>query len=111
IPPPPASSTVTSLSSANLPSLHDALPICSSANTLAGIAISSYTVDATKGNWQYSTDGSTWTTLGSAATTTAIELHAADLLRFVPAANHTAAATTPNATVHRRRQDARTTGD
>ena len=36
----------------------------STADSFTGVAISSYTVDAAKGNWQYSTDGgSNWTTL------------------------------------------------
>src|SRR5207237_381954 len=66
----------------------------SSANTLAGIAISSYTVDASKGVWQYSTNGgASWTALGAATTTTAITLNASDMLRFVPAANYNGAAT------------------
>src|SRR5262249_37048099 len=63
-------------------------------DALSGIAISAYSVDATKGNWQYSSNGgSSWTTLGSASTTAAVTLKATDLLRFVPAANYNGAAT------------------
>src|SRR5205085_1985867 len=65
----------------------------SSANTFAGIAISGYTVDAAKGNWQYSTNGTSWTTLGGASSSAAITLNASDLLRFVPATNYNGAAT------------------
>src|SRR5262249_1658995 len=72
----------------------DNVPGGSLANTLAGIAVSSYTVDASKGAWQYSIDnGSNWVTLGSATTTSAILLHASDLLRFVPALDYSGAAT------------------
>src|SRR5581483_5960958 len=62
--------------------------------TFAGIAIASHTVDASKGAWQYSTNGGgSWTALGNATTAAAITLNAADLLRFVPAANYNGAAT------------------
>ncbi|NBT63642.1 MAG: VCBS repeat-containing protein, partial [Planctomycetia bacterium] len=44
----------------------------STSNTFAGVAISSYTVDASKGNWQYSTDATTWLNLASATITAAI---------------------------------------
>jgi hypothetical protein len=87
---------VVSLFSGNFSDSTDQVTGGSSANTLAGIAISSYTVDAARGDWQYSTDtGSTWTTLGSATTTTAITLDAAvsTMLRFLPAANYNGAAT------------------
>jgi len=92
----PMGATVSSLFGANFSDSTDQVTGGSSANTFAGIVISSYTVDASKGNWQYSTDtGSTWTTLGNASTTTAITLDAAasTLLRFVPAANYNGAAT------------------
>ena len=66
----------------------------SSANSFAGIAISNHTVDASKGAWQYSTDGGgSWTPLAGATTTAAITLNAADLLRFVPAPNYNGVAT------------------
>ena len=90
----PAGATVSSLFSANFSDAKDQVSGGSSANTFAGIAISSYTVDAAKGNWQYSTNaGGSWTTLGGAATTSAITLNAADMLRFVPTANYAGAAT------------------
>ena len=75
----PAGATVSSLFSGNFSDATDQVTGGSSANTFAGIAISSYTLDATKGNWQYSTNsGGSWTTLGSATTTTAITLDATD---------------------------------
>ena len=48
----PPGATVSSLFSSNFSDSVDNQP-GSSANTFTGIAISSYTVDATKGNWQY----------------------------------------------------------
>ncbi|MFN6050269.1 MAG: hypothetical protein ACK47R_05520, partial [Planctomycetia bacterium] len=62
-------------------------------NTFAGIAVSSYTVDVSKGNWQYSPNGSTWSNLASATSSAAITLKATDYLRFVPAANYNGQAT------------------
>src|SRR4029077_10045232 len=90
----PTGASVTSLFSGNFSDATDTVSGGSSANTLAGIAISSYTVDATKGAWQYSTNGgASWTALGAATTTTAITVNASDMLRFVPAANYNGAAT------------------
>src|SRR5204862_469301 len=90
----PAGATVGSLFGGNFSDVTDQVSGGSSANTFAGIAISSYTVDATKGDWQYSTNGgSSWTALGAATTAAAITLNATDLLRFVPAANYNGTAT------------------
>ena len=91
----PAGATAASLFASHFSDAADnQLPGGSSADTFAGIAISNYTVDASKGAWQYSTNsGGSWTSLGSAATTAAIALNATDLLRFVPAANFNGAAT------------------
>ena len=47
---------MSSLFSGNFSDAADQVTGGSSANTFAGIAISSYTVDAAKGNWQYSTN-------------------------------------------------------
>src|SRR5204863_161164 len=83
----------------------------SSADTFLGIAISSYTVDTAKGDWQYQVNGAgSWITLGSATTTSAIELHAADLLRFVPAANYNGSATALSANLIESGQAAFTSG-
>ncbi len=90
----PSGATVTSLFGGNFSDAADQVTGGSSANTFAGIAISSYTADATKGAWQYSSNGGTsWTALGSATAAAAITLNAADLLRFVPAANYNGSAT------------------
>ena len=92
----PPGASVIALFGGNFSDSTDQVAGGSSANTFAGIAISSYTVDAAKGNWEYSTNtGGNWTALGNATTTTAITLDAAasTLLRFVPAANYNGAAT------------------
>ncbi|MFL6726999.1 MAG: VCBS domain-containing protein [Sphingomicrobium sp.] len=90
----PGGATVSSLFSGNFSDSADQVTGGSSANTFNGIAISSYTADASKGSWQYSTDGgSSWTTIASATTTSALTLNATDLLRFVPAANYNGSAT------------------
>ncbi|MFM8931359.1 MAG: beta strand repeat-containing protein, partial [Gemmataceae bacterium] len=59
----PAGATVTSLFTSNFSDATDSVTSGSSANTLAGIAIIGYTADASKGEWQYSSDGSTWSTI------------------------------------------------
>src|SRR6185437_9150322 len=90
----PAGATVSSLFSGNFSDATDQVAGGSSANSFAGIAISSYTIDAAKGAWQYSSNGgSSWTALGSATTATAVTLNGTDLLRFVPAANYNGSAT------------------
>ena len=48
----PAGATVTSLFGGNFLDARDQVSGGSSANIFAGVAISAYTVDATKGNWQ-----------------------------------------------------------
>jgi hypothetical protein len=90
----PAGATVSSLFGGNFSDATDQVAGGSSANSFAGIAISSYTIDAAKGAWQYSSNGgSSWTALGSATTATAVTLNGTDLLRFVPAANYNGSAT------------------
>src|SRR5262249_875607 len=90
----PPGATVSVLFIGNFSDAADQVLGGSSANTFAGVAISSYTVDANKGDWQYSTDGgNSWTPLGGATTTAAITLKDSDLLRFVPAADYNGAAT------------------
>ena len=65
----PSGATVSSLFTANFSDATDAVTNGSSANTLAGIAVVGYTADASKGEWQYSTDsGSNWSTVARSAT-------------------------------------------
>ena len=62
----------------------------STANTLAGIAITGNAATAAQGVWQYSTDGTHWTDIPTSGlgANSAIVLSASDHLRFVPAANY-----------------------
>jgi len=90
----PVGDTVSNLFGSCFSDAKDQVSGGSSANTFAGIAISSYTADASKGAWQYSSDsGANWITLGNATTATALTLVATDKLRFVPAPNYNGAAT------------------
>ncbi len=66
----------------------------SSANTLSGIAVVDYTTDLSKGVWQFSSNGTTWTTLASTVPSVSITLQATDHLRFVPNADYGGAAPT-----------------
>ena len=62
----------------------------STANTLAGIAITSYSRSTSKGEWQYSTDdGSTWTSITASVSSdaTSITFKSTDRLRFLPRAD------------------------
>ncbi|MCC6075851.1 Ig-like domain-containing protein, partial [Pseudomonas sp. GCM10022188] len=95
----PSGDSVANLFAANFDDSTDQVTGGSSANTLAGIAITGYTEDSAKGQWQYSTDsGNSWTSLSSiAGDTSALTLDASALLRFLPAADYIGAA--PDLTV------------
>ncbi|SFQ12695.1 VCBS repeat-containing protein, partial [Geopseudomonas sagittaria] len=95
----PPGASVSSLFAASFDDSTDQVAGGSSANSLAGIAITGYTADATKGDWQYSTDsGNNWITLTSIASDgSALTLQASALLRFLPAADYNGAA--PDLTV------------
>jgi len=60
----------------------------SSANTFAGVAITTNAAITSQGVWQYSTDHNTWTTLPTVSTVSALLLNTSDYLRFVPATNY-----------------------
>jgi len=83
----PAGQTVSSLFTPRFNDTRDTVTGGSSANTLAGIAITANAATAAQGNWQYTTDGgTTWvavprTGLGD---TTALILPSTASLRFVP---------------------------
>ena len=92
--PNPVGASVGSLFAARFSDATDQVSGGSSANTLAGIAISNHTLDASKGAWQYSTDGgANWSALPAGSTAAAVTLVTSDWLRFVPAANYNGAAT------------------
>jgi hypothetical protein len=93
-----AGATVSSLFAARFSDSTDAITTAvsggSSAHTLAGIAVTGYTIDTAQGDWQFTTDGSTWTSIGTVSDTSALTLGvgANDRLRFVPAADFNGAA-------------------
>ncbi|MCQ4349017.1 VCBS domain-containing protein, partial [Pseudomonas stutzeri] len=95
----PPGASVSSLFTARFDDSTDQVDGGSSANSLAGIAITGYTADAAKGDWQYSIDnGTSWITLsGIAGDSSALTLQASTLLRFLPAADYNGAA--PDLTV------------
>ena len=53
-------------------------------NALQGIAITGSTLITGTGKWQYSTNGTSWSDLGSVSESTARLLRASDLVRFLP---------------------------
>ncbi|MCA0249461.1 MAG: DUF4347 domain-containing protein [Proteobacteria bacterium] len=82
----PPGQTVSSLFGPSFDDTRDTVAGGSSANTLAGIAITANDATAAQGNWQYTLDGTTWvdvprTGLGD---TTALILPSTASLRFVP---------------------------
>jgi hypothetical protein len=71
----------------------------SSANTLAGIAITANAATAAQGTWQWSTNGTTWNNIATTVSdTSALVLAATTQLRFLPAANYNG--TAPDLTSH-----------
>lgn len=68
-----------------------------SANTLAGIAIVGNSA-AGQGTWQYSSDGTSWSDVGTPSFTNALIVQSSHFLRFVPAANFNGPA--PTLTAH-----------
>lgn len=85
----PPGATVATLFAGNFDDSKDAGLSGTLANTLAGIAITGYTADSAKGVWQYSSNGTTWTTLSNVTgDASAFTLKATDSLRFLPAADY-----------------------
>ena len=80
----PPGDTVSNLFGGKFNDALDGITGGSSANTLAGIAITTNAAVSAQGEWQYSTDGNTWTNLPSVSTSSAILLKSTDSLRFVP---------------------------
>ena len=91
----PSGSSVAVLFNLNFSDSTDRVTGGSSANTLAGVALTAYTVDTSKGNWQYSTNsGSTWTSLAEInpeSNSGAFALKATDFLRFLPSEDYNTA--------------------
>jgi len=80
--------TVGQLFSLNFNDQKDSVANGSNANSLAAVALVGYAEDTLKGTWQYSANGTDWTTLTSSPTqNSATTIPAGHRLRFVPAAN------------------------
>jgi VCBS repeat-containing protein len=58
------------------------------ADTLAGIIITADASDPSEGEWQYSTDGTNWHSIGAVSTDAGLLLSSSSSLRFVPAADY-----------------------
>ena len=89
----PAGATVATLFTTNFDDQADTVANGTSANTLAGIAVISYTVDGTKGQWQFSATGTGgWTNILSVTSASAaLTFKATDYLRFLAASENSAA--------------------
>ncbi|MBV1786435.1 DUF4347 domain-containing protein [Marinobacterium sp. D7] len=57
-------------------------------DTLAGIVITGDSSDPAQGEWQYSTNGTNWYSVGSVSTSAGLLLSSSSSLRFVPAADY-----------------------
>ncbi|CAM5450522.1 VCBS domain-containing protein [Eoetvoesiella caeni] len=81
----PAGSMVGDLFGSVFSDAKDAVAGGSSANNLAGIAITGNAATSSQGIWQYSTDdGASWTAIAGVSDTNALILKATDQLRFLP---------------------------
>jgi len=85
----PSGSTVTSLFGSLFRDTKDNQTSVggSAANSLAGIAITTNAATAIQGVWQWSTDGTTWSAIGTPSTASALVLSTNTQVRFVPNAN------------------------
>jgi hypothetical protein len=86
----PTGALVSALFASNFSDSTDAVAGGSSANTLAGVAITANAAGSTQGTWQWQASGtSIWTNIATAGLldTNALYLAANTTLRFVPAAN------------------------
>ncbi|MFM8933200.1 MAG: beta strand repeat-containing protein, partial [Gemmataceae bacterium] len=79
-------STISALFGSAFSDATDTVASGSSANSLAGIAITAHTADATKGRWQYKTNGTnTWINIPDVSVdSAAFVLAAADSIGFLP---------------------------
>ncbi|MGV8803354.1 MAG: cadherin-like domain-containing protein, partial [Polaromonas sp.] len=84
----PAGDTVSNLFGSRFNDATDQVSGGSSANTLAGIAITTNAATPAQGTWQYSTDGgASWTNLPAVSTAGAFIIAAGDKIRFQPNGN------------------------
>jgi len=82
----PAGAEVSGLFGSSFSDSTDNVSGGSSANTLAGVAVVGYTVNAAQGQWQYY-NGSSWSNVGSRSAASALVVAGSGKLRFLPAAN------------------------
>jgi Bacterial Ig-like domain/Passenger-associated-transport-repeat/Bacterial Ig domain len=94
----PSGDTVSNLFGTHFSDTTDQVANGSSANHFAGVAVTDNAATAAEGVWQYSTDGSHWTAVGTVTAGAALLLDTAADLRFVPAANFNGSA--PALTAH-----------
>jgi VCBS repeat-containing protein len=95
----PAGTLISSVYSGHFSDAADSVPGGSSANTLAGIAVSANAATAAQGTWQWSTDGTTWNNIStSVSDTSALVLASTTQIRFVPATDFNG--TAPSLTSH-----------
>jgi hypothetical protein len=97
--------TIQNLFSANFSDAAD-----DNQGALAAIAITAHAIDATRGAWQYSTDGQSWIAVPASSLSGAFLLNASDRLRFVPLANYNGLATPLEARLVESGGSAMTTG-
>ena len=85
-----AGSTVLTLFGSNFSDSKDAVTNGSSANTLAGVAITANAATDEQGVWQWSADGTSWKAIATSglADATALYLAADAKLRFVPTSDY-----------------------
>jgi fimbrial isopeptide formation D2 family protein len=92
----PPGTAISTLFGPNFSDAADTVPGGSSANTLAGIAITANPAAAAQGVWQYSPDGTTWTAVPAGLSdTNALILPASYQLRFLPDADYNSSAASP----------------
>jgi large repetitive protein len=84
----PTGTLVSTLLSSKFNDSVDQVAGGSSANTLAGIAITNNSATAPQGKWQWSSNGTTWNDITGISTTNALVVAATDQLRFLPTANY-----------------------
>lgn len=96
-----SSSTISALFGSAFTDATDTITSGSSANTLAGIAVTASTSDAAKGVWQYKTNGTnTWANIPDVSSdSTAFVLASADAIGFLPFGDYNGPATTFAATM------------
>ena len=69
-------------------------------DTFGGIGVANDASTATEGTWEYSFDGTTWSTLPTVTTSTALALSKDDYLRFNPTAEYNNTSAEAALTVH-----------